>query len=814
MNEHTIKQYITANKKLMLVNKLKEPLAKNWTSDEFSISDDEVLKWKGNVGWIIGVGDLVIDVDPRNGGDVSYAKLLDTYPELKDAVGGLTPSVTTPSGGYHIYLRISDEDVSAGYKYKKTLKAEYPGIDFLTKGAYCVIAGGSTDKGDYLFEDELQDSLPQMTAPKCIIDLITTEFNGVGVGVGVGAVDLGDFNGLINPYTASGSSWSEDKVVAMLDKLDASMANDDWVKIGMALHGWDSSLGLGLWESWSKDGSSWKEGECAKRWKSFDFGGGVTLGTMSHMVKDADYDAADMKIKVYISRIEKASEKDLKFTLIPELKKQVFDRINKEKLVKAIQDQYKSVAGVKIPISTLRQSITKYDNGSSAVGSGRLAVDENGEPVSGVFIEDNADAPDWCKDWIYVNTHVGFVNLKTLKLHKSESFNVENGKYIPVNETGSKPSASKYVSDNGFVDKVDAMAYLPTHCSRVCELEGGLRVLNSFNPATVPVAASEFTDEGLEAIERVKRHIRFICGNNKDADILTQWIAHNVQMPGVKLLWSPVIQSIQGVGKTFFGELLKTCLGEDNVGVVSPSQVTSNHNAWATGVAVTVLEEIRVSGQNRYEVVNSLKPLITDKTIMINPKGVDSYRIRNTTNYICFTNFKDAIPMGIDDRRWWIKCVEINSLDQMEEITGEPSSVYFPLLFDTVRSLGGELRKWLLDYVLTEEFLAIKQAPMTDCKMSMIASEEVCFDGLSEVKELLDEGHKYYNLECVSSSDLFEQLTFKYPDLEVGNRMKNIILKKLGYMPLPKLIKIDGWPRRIWTKNFMTNEKVRMKFLG
>ena len=43
----------------------------------------------------------------------------------------------------------------------------------------------------------------------------------------------------------------------MLDKLDPSMGNGDWVKVGMALHDWDVNLGLDLWEKWSRGGDNY-----------------------------------------------------------------------------------------------------------------------------------------------------------------------------------------------------------------------------------------------------------------------------------------------------------------------------------------------------------------------------------------------------------------------------------------------------------------------------------------------------------------------------------------------------------------------------
>ena len=760
-----IKQYLNQDKNLTLLNGRK-PILDDWTSEV--VTEDKLYSHKGNIGWVIGKGDLVVDIDPRNGGDEAFIKLK----ELLNVE--LEPTVMTPRGGFHIYLKMPRG--FENHRFKKQLK-EFKGIDFLTQGAQCVIPGSTVEQGDYVWADDLFGEFEQTLAPKNLIDLIAYEISNDD--------GLGDFEGLVG----GGSNWPEAKVLKMMDRLDPSMPNDEWVKVGMALHDWDPLAGLEIWEEWSQAGENYDEGETEKRWRSFDLGGGVTLGTISYMVKEVVYDDEASLVRDYISKIKFADEKSLEFDLAPKLRKLEISGLNREKIVKAIQDRYKEISGIRMPVSSVRQMVG------------------NAEIVNGQFIEDGKK-PEWCNQWVYVNSHGGFVDLKTLHLHKAESFNVENGQNVPFSDTGSKPSASKYVADYGFVEKVDSIAYLPTYEGVICQIEGAT-VLNSFNPKTVPIEAQEYSEEGLAAIERVKAHIKFICDTEENTSIFTQWLAHQVQFPGRQILWSPVIQSIQGIGKSFFGELLRACIGDRNVGVVSPSQAVSDFNPWATGVVVNVLEELRVVGNSRFDVVNALKPLITDRIIMINDKGVRQYQTYNTANYICFTNYRDAIPLDEDDRRWWVLFAVIESLKDLKKFVGEDASTYFPALFDAVRSHPQELRKWFLEYKITPEFLKIKQAPMTDSKRSMIATEEASFDGLSEVRELLNEGGQYFNKECISSADLFEHLLFENPELEINTSRRNIILKRLGYSLEPSKVKIDGKARRIWTKRRMSNDEIR-----
>ena len=767
ISNSTIRQYLSAGKQLTLLSG-KRPIVENWTSKK--VDEDRIFSHKGNLGWVIGEHDIVIDVDPKNGGEESYKAL------LKDLELDFEPTVLTPSGGFHIYLSLPEKYQEKAFK--KNVR-KYPGIDFLTQGSQCVIVGSTTEVGIYQWAEDLFGEFTQSEAPA---KLLRTLVKGKAEKEDS---DLGDFEGLIG-----NDEMEEDKVLEMLDKLDPSVQNDEWVRVGMALHNWHPTKGLGLWEKWSKGGTNYKEGETEKRWESFSMSGGVTLGTVVHLAKEADYDAEALEVNDALTKIKSSDEKTLEFDLIPSLRKLNLSSINKEKIAKSIQLRFKELSNVNIPISNVRNMIIKQ------VHEGELIEDE---------------IPRWCDNWVYVNSHGGFINLNTLRLHKSESFNVENGKHVPLGEGGTKPSATKYVSDRGYLKKVDAMGYLPGVDEIVVDLEGS-KILNTFNPKTLPMEAVAYSPEGKEAIDTIKKHIKFICSTDEDMDIFLQWIAFQVQYPGKRILWAPVIQSIQGVGKSFFGELLRSCLGDRNVGTVSPSQVTSDFNGWATNVIVNVLEELRVKGHNRYEAVNALKPLITDRMIQINEKGVTPYMTYNTTNYVCFTNYKDALPLDNDDRRWWVIFVPITSLDEMPKYVGMEATEYFSKLFHSINNYSGEIRKWLLEYPITDEFKRTKQAPMTQHKELMIATEDSGFEGLAEVREIISNGeNQYIHKECISQSDLYDQILFDHPELEVTKAQVRNILKKMGYTLSAKRVKVDGKAKQFWVRHAMENEEIREK---
>ena len=86
-------------------------------------------------------------------------------------------------------------------------------------------------------------------------------------------------------------------VRSALAAMDADCDYDDWLRIGMALHFATNGSGEGfeLFDEWSQQGSSYREGETAYKWSSFEDyeGERVTLGTLFHLAKESGWSWED-----------------------------------------------------------------------------------------------------------------------------------------------------------------------------------------------------------------------------------------------------------------------------------------------------------------------------------------------------------------------------------------------------------------------------------------------------------------------------------------------------------------------------------------
>jgi len=208
---------------------------------------------------------IVIDVDARNGGLESYAKLVERCPEILDCEF----IVETGSGGgsRHLY-----------FKNPKTKKInshhpDFKGIDFKSSGF--VVGAGSKHKSGRRYvavhgePSDIQDAPSSLIALLEAKEVVRHTSNYEGQKIILSDADIGD----------------------MLDFIDgSSFTHDEWLQVGMSIHHATNGGGFNLWTQWSSkspksSGKSWE-----KKWKSFGKSANVvTVGTLIHLAKQNGY---------------------------------------------------------------------------------------------------------------------------------------------------------------------------------------------------------------------------------------------------------------------------------------------------------------------------------------------------------------------------------------------------------------------------------------------------------------------------------------------------------------------------------------------
>jgi hypothetical protein len=310
----------------------------------------------------------------------------------------------------------------------------------------------------------------------------------------------------------------------------------------------------------------------------------------------------------------------------------------------------------------------------------------------------------------------------------------------------------------------------------------------------VPAVPDAYSAEEHEAVETVRRHFELYLGDGREQELLVSWLAHNVQHPGVKIRWAPYIHGVPGDGKSFFSELVGIAMGGQNVRSLNGSTLESNFTDWAVGYALVAIEEMKQHGHNRYDIMNRLKPFITNTSIEIHPKGKASYTAPNVSNYIIFSNYLDGAPVDEGDRRYMFLSSPLTTADA-QRMTREG---YFASLFGAVRSHPGAIRKWLLDQPLHPEFDANGRAPDTAVKRTVIELSKSDLELAAE--DLIEEGAEGVCAEVISSAHLTRALEARGLEKPATNRVSTL-LTKLGFrMAFEGTRKWRGTSCRVWMK--------------
>jgi hypothetical protein len=403
--------------------------------------------------------------------------------------------------------------------------------------------------------------------------------------------------------------------------------------------------------------------------------------------------------------------------------------------------------------------------------------------------------PEWLEDWVYITHSDQFFNMSTKRKAKVQGFNAMYNREVGASSSEPGSSAAALALDLFKIPTPDKVMYIPW-AGEMFDMNG-LPCVNSYNVNSPPDIPADFSTSDTKALKTIKDHLKLILVDDDAVNVLTHWMAHNVQNPGKKIRWVPLIKGIEGDGKSLIGKILSMAMGHVNVGVVSPDVIGGSFSSWSEGKCVNVLEEIRLVGHNRYDLVNKLKPYISNDQIEVHRKGENPYDAPNVTNYIAFTNYQDAIPLDDTDRRWWIQFSPFNSETELREMTGHG---YFSELHEAIENHAGAIRRWLLEVEIPVTFQADGRAPFSHAKQKMIAMN--VSDEESAAREIIEKGCLGVSKEVVSTTHLTTALSM----MEEGQLLQGPavarLMSKLGFSRVPNPITWQNSTIRVWTKSY------------
>ncbi|URG13006.1 hypothetical protein B2_13 [Stenotrophomonas phage B2] len=377
------------------------------------------------------------------------------------------------------------------------------------------------------------------------------------------------------------------------------------------------------------------------------------------------------------------------------------------------------------------------------------------------------------------------------ELLKPEAFRVAYGGYsfIMSNDNGKvSTDAWEAFTQSQAVrhPQVSGVCFRPRETPGGILYDGGRDLVNIYLPVETPRLAGDASP--------FFNHMARLLPSQSDRDILMAYLAACVQHKGVKFQWAPLIQGVEGNGKTFFSFCTAFAIGAKYVHWPKASQLGSQFNGWLHGKLLYCVEDI-YTPRNKAEVIEELKPMITGKNLEIQNKGVDQETKDVCGNFIFNTNHKSGVVKTRNDRRF---AMFYTAQQENEHLARDGlDGAYMSNLYDWANGEGAWeaygpgygfsivselLHTWPIPEHLNPA-IKCQRAPITSSTHAALMAGR----GLIEqyVMEAVEEGKSGFRGGWISSLALTRLLDDQRLKLSPASRPDT--LKALGYIPHPGL---------------------------
>jgi hypothetical protein len=437
-----------------------------------------------------------------------------------------------------------------------------------------------------------------------------------------------------------------------------------------------------------------------------------------------------------------------------------------------------------------RQHEVLQDDTPAAPGA---SVEPPAEPAADGFVRPTAKAGwqglqpieqiEHFKGCIYIReSHRALIRGGTLL--KSEQFKVHFGGHTFIldeaNEKQTRDAWEGFTQNHCFVcPKVDGMCFRPDLAAGAIVERNGLSFVNTYMPievARLQGDASPFL-----------KHLAIVLPDERDRTILLSYMAACVQHQGIKFQWAPLLQGVEGNGKTLFTRCVAEAVGKRYVHWPKASKLAKEFNAWMVGKVFYAVEDIYVPDSRR-EVIEELKPMITGGDgLEIEAKGIDQVSTDICGNFMFNSNHKDAIKKTANDRRFAVFFSAQQSVEDLSRdgLVGD----YFPNLYQWLKADGYAIvSEYLHTFAIPAEY-----NPAGDCQRAPITSTsaqaiEASTGGVEqEIAECIAQGFQGFNGGFISSIWLDRMLQQMQLARKISYTKRKDMLEVMGYILHPAL---------------------------
>lgn len=245
-------------------------------------------------------------------------------------------------------------------------------------------------------------------------------------------------------------------------------------------------------------------------------------------------------------------------------------------------------------------------------------------------------------------------------------------------------------------------------------------------------------------------HIAYVLGegdlapkDRKLTPLFLDWLAFQIQRPGVRIKWTWVIVSTgEQIGKDSLATIIERIIGHWNMTRVAGSELEDKRNTFLTEGHFAIVNEAMIP----YRAMDNVRTIITEQMIKVRFLYGEWSRLESFAIIIFFSNKENALGLTDDSKRF---VVVIN------EAARRPDA-YYKTLWESIDGDGPQLFMSFLEQRDISKFEANQPPPMTGDMARMIEANTSGED--AALSAWIENRERPFDRELATEADLISLL--------------------------------------------------------
>ena len=226
----------------------------------------------------------------------------------------------------------------------------------------------------------------------------------------------------------------------------------------------------------------------------------------------------------------------------------------------------------------------------------------------------------------------------------------------------SKPSCTNWLKTESEKLEVENWLWSPKDYdpNKLIIEVNGLKYLNAYKPNDLKPEEGD-TKLWHQLLDYIFMH------NKKHKKQFLDWLAYQVQHVGTKLRYAIIVYSKEyQIGKGSIWRAIEKVFGKHNTKEIDVEQALDHAKQYLRNCAIVCIDEMESSGtfSQKKTLLNAMKRIITAGELGHRARYSDYTNVQTQTNYILFTNNKDALSLPKNEKRYSVYMHDKKRLEQ------------------------------------------------------------------------------------------------------------------------------------------------------